>query len=244
MTSIFGKESNFLKKGSVLKGLKVFGLVALGFWGLIDVPEIYSQDIQELPPLDKEVTLPANDKITDLGRIQDYYRTTKSFQAPFTQRSPDGSLANGTLYVERPGRLRFDYKDTIDLLVVSDGKILTMIDEEIGQVTRWPIADTPMRLLVAEQLDLTGLDARIDSAPGGVKEAIALIARDPDHPEFGSITVFFAEEENTIALKGWSIFDSRGGQTLVTIGKTDLNRPLEETLWTFKDPRGASRRIR
>ena len=200
---------------------------------------------QDLPPLEGEVTLPTDARMEALGKLQDYYRGTRTFTAPFTQRNPDGTLANGTVSVERPGRIRFDYDEGIPLLVVSDGKTLNLIDKEIGQVTKWPVNDTPLRLLLAEQLDLTGLDAEIDPNPGGIDEAIAVSAVDPNQPELGRLTVYFEETgKNGVILRGWSVIDSFGDQTTVTIGETDRNIDLPTSLWKFKDPRGAARRLR
>ncbi len=236
-------------------------IAVAGLW-LVAVPWSYAQElnqsdfrdkgdtrgggeVQDLPPLDEEVTVLADARLEALGKLEEYYRTTKSFTAPFTQRSPDGSIATGILYVERPGRVRFDYSDDIPLLVVSDGETLNLVDQEIGQVTKWPVNDTPLRLLLAETLDLSGLNSEIDPAPAGIEEAIAISATDPRQPELGRLTAYFEDSDSQgIILRGWSVIDSFGEQTTVTIGLAERNIDLSPALWAFKDPRGAARRLR
>ena len=212
-----------------------------------EAQQILSQETvpQELPPLDEEVDIPADGKLEALGKIQQYFRQIKSFRSSFSQRAPNGQIARGVLSLERPGFARFEYQGDSPLLIVADGTTLNLVDQEIGKVTKWPLADTPLRLLLNEQLDLTGFDTEIDSAPAGIEEAIALTATDPSQPDLGRLTMYFEDIPNQdLILRGWAVIDSFGEQTVVTLGEAERNISLPKSLWTFKDPRGASRRIR
>src|SRR5687767_3015121 len=50
-----------------------------------------------------------------------YVNSTRTMQARFVQTNPNGSVVQGTLYVRRPGRMRFEYDAPSQLKVVADG---------------------------------------------------------------------------------------------------------------------------
>ena len=142
-----------------------------------------AQDRQEdkLPPVEEHV-LPGNQNLRALGDIQDYMKAVTSLKARFRQHSPNGTVAEGTLYLERPGYIRFDYTDDTPFLVVADGKTLNFVDYEIGQVSKWPVKDTPLRALLGNSVDLAALGAHIELEPAGAEGVIALTAQDNDRP--------------------------------------------------------------
>lgn len=201
---------------------------------------------EPLPPLEEQ-TIEENTSLKALQKVQSYMDTVKSLEAQFIQRAPDGGLTRGKLSLARPGRVRFDYDDNIPFLVVADGKTLNFIDYEIGQVTRWPVKDTPLRALLGGSTDLATIGANIEVAPGGLKGLLALHASDPDKPELGHITVYFEEtprEAHALKLLSWAVTDAQGQLTTVELSEDQVNVDLSDSLWQFDDPRGLARRRR
>src|SRR3546814_1818425 len=64
--------------------------------------------------------------------------------ADFTQTDRNGRTLSGKLTLKQPGKIRFEYQKNVPLLIVGDGKSLTMIDYEVSQVQRWPIRNSPL----------------------------------------------------------------------------------------------------
>src|SRR3546814_2122573 len=94
------------------------------------------------------------------------------------------------------------------MLIVGDGKALTMIDYEVDQVSRWPIGDSPLSVLLNPNKDLTGV-AKVTRNDGQV---LLVQARDPKKPEFGTITIAFAKVPSAPAglmLEGWTTIEDR-----------------------------------
>jgi len=172
-----------------------------------------------------------------LGEIEQALGRLESLTAEFVQTSPEGTLHRGRLSLERPGRLRFDYTDETPLLLVSDGKVLTFVDYESGQVTRWPIEDTPLGLLVQEEIRLAGDERILDvrAEPDGSR--VTLTAQDPDRPDDGTITLIFERDDSRLRLDGWRVLDGRGAVTRVRLHEMKRNAQLADSLWTFDDPR-------
>lgn len=199
-----------------------------------------------LPPLEEQV-VEENLSFKALRSVQAYMEKVQSLEADFVQRAPNGNVAKGTLYMARPGKVRFDYKDDIPFLVVADGKTLNFIDYEIGQITKWPVKDTPLRALLGSSTDLASINAHIEPEPSGLKGLIALSARDADKPELGEITVYFEEAPDLaggLKLLSWVVVDAKGEATIVELSRQSANIDLAENLWEFEDPRGISKRRR
>lgn len=205
-----------------------------------------AQETRNLPPLEEQ-TIAEDTSMKALRQVQAYMDTVSSLQAEFVQRAPDGGLARGTLSLSRPGRVRFDYSDDVPFLVVADGKALNFVDYEIGQVTRWPVKDTPLRALLGSSTDLASIGARIEVAPGGITDLLALHASDPEKPEMGTITVYFEVSEGQkppLKLLSWAVTDAQGQLTTVELSDNQVNVDLASSLWEFEDPRGLAKRRR
>ncbi|MBL4838726.1 MAG: outer membrane lipoprotein carrier protein LolA [Kordiimonadaceae bacterium] len=220
-------------------------LVSIGFIPLL-AQEVKPGASVQLPPLEEQV-IEENVSLKSLAKIQAYMANVKSLKADFLQRAPNGNVAKGTLYMERPGKIRFDYADDIPFLVVADGKTLNFIDYEIGQITKWPVKDTPLRALLGNSTDLLSINAHIETEPSGLKGFIALSAADPDKPELGQITVYFQQAPEVpggLKLISWVVIDAQGEATTVEVSNSVINTELAASLWKFKDPRASANRRR
>lgn len=190
-------------------------------------------------PASEEVdseTQPAKDAL--LARIEASLERIDTLSADFVQTTQEGLVRRGTLSLDRPGKLRFEYTDGTPLLLVSDGKILTFVDYDIGQVTRWPIEDTALGLLVEDNIDLAG-DKRVAKVESDPASGTAwLTARDPERPQEGTLTLEFEPGADGLTLRGWRIVDSRGALTQVQLHDMRRNLALaDDSLWSFEDPR-------
>lgn len=178
-----------------------------------------------------------------LNAVEAYMNSVGSMRARFVQQAPDGRVSRGVFHLERPGRVRFEFDGDVPILIVSDGRILNMVDYELGQVTKWPIKDTPLALLVAEEIVLGKNVTLVSSGPGELANMISITARDPKKPEQGTMTLVFSAEPAAggapqMTLRAWQVIDAQGGLTTVTLAQPEVNLALEASLWKFDDPRG------
>jgi len=121
-----------------------------------------------------------------IQKVQDNLNAVRSLKATFVQRGPEGNVDEGTIYIERPGKIRFEYSNDNPILVVSNGDMLSFIDYEINQVSRWPIDKTPLSVLVNDQIDLKEKDIEIPEIirfAGLIKMSVV----QPDHKDQGFI---------------------------------------------------------
>lgn len=173
----------------------------------------------------------------DLARVADYIRQTKSLVADFAQTDRNGQTLTGTLTLKQPGKIRFQYGKGVPLLIVGDGKALTVIDYEVRQVQRWPIGSSPLGALIDPARDFTKFSKVIQT---GDPALLSVEARDPRRPEFGTITLVFQRQASAPAglnLYGWVARDAQGNRTAVRLGGQRYNAPVADSAFRWRDPR-------
>lgn len=176
-------------------------------------------------------------KAETLRKVEKSLNAIHSMKAEFVQRAPDGSVAEGMLYLERPGKLRFDYGKDAPFLVVSNGTMLTFVDYDVKQVSRWPISKTPLGLLVDEEIKF---DSSVE-IPDIIRFAglLKISVIDPKRREYGHIILIF--EESTMELRAWESVDAQGYTTRVALVNPEYNVKIDKKRFTFKDPRPSRR---
>jgi outer membrane lipoprotein-sorting protein len=176
------------------------------------------------------VNLTAEDQ-ADVQRIEAYLNSIGSMRARFLQVDSSGGNVQGTLYILRPGRLRFEYDAPSPILIVADGTWVHYHDKELDQTTRALISDTTVDFFTRANLRLSG-DIRITefSREDGL---ISVTIVDSANPEEGSVTFTFDSEP--INLRQWVVTDPDGAQTLVALLSFETNVPLDTQMFIFRD---------
>jgi len=174
----------------------------------------------------------------DLARIDASLNKTLSFQGRFAQYGADGSFSQGQIYLQRPGKLRFEYDAPETLLIVSDGDFLTEHDKALQTMDRVPLSATPLNFFLKENVQL----ARDTEVVGLTKTPtdIAVTSRDGSGEMDGDITMVF--EAGSLTLKEWIIRSSFGGGTRVVLSDLRYNERVNPRLFTLRDERRDRRR--
>ncbi len=165
-------------------------------------------------------------------RINAYFNAIINLQGRFEQTDPNNKHSTGRFYVQRPGKIRFDYAPPSALRIVADGYSLAIEDSDLKTVEKYPIKSTPFRLLLADDVDL-GRDARIvgvEREEGGL--AISLEDRGGDAA--GRIKLSF-ETDPDLELKEWMITDAQGLSTRVTVNNMVSGRKVAADFFQSKD---------
>lgn len=173
----------------------------------------------------------------ELAAVSAHLKALQTMTASFSQTSQAGQTLTGTLTLARPGKIRFQYQPSVPLLVVSDGRALTMVDYQVRQVSRWPIRNTPLGVLLDPERDPSRF-ARV--LPSGDPGRLLVRARDPKHPEYGTITMAFTRVSGAPAglrLDGWTVLDAQNNQTTVRLSDQRFNVPISPNAFKFTDPR-------
>lgn len=176
-----------------------------------------------------------------LDQVRAHLRAVRTMTADFVQTDRNGRTLDGTLQLERPGKIRFQYQKGVPLLIVGDGKALTMIDYQVRQVSRWPIGNTPLALLLDPDRDVSRT-ARV--LPSGSPDMLLIEGRDPKHREYGTITIAFRRKAGApagLSLEGWTVLDGQNNRTTVRLSNARFNVPIASNAFRWTDPRPQGR---
>lgn len=173
----------------------------------------------------------------DLARISNYLNATETLQGSFVQLDPDAVVSEGSFYMRRPGRLRFEYSAPNPALVIADGFWVAVIDRRDGGLDRYPLSDTPLNLLLAPNVDLRkeGAVRKIERSQG----QLAVTAVDSARPEQGEIVMIFSD--NPLELRQWVIIDGQGRQTTVALRDMRTNVQIPPSRFVIEDNPGQRR---
>ena len=176
-----------------------------------------------------------------LTQVNAYIRGVTTMTADFVQTDRAGQTLTGKLTIKQPGKVRFQYQKGVPLLIVGDGKALTMIDYEVRQVQRWPIGSSPLGALLDPKKDLSRFGKLIQT---GDPKVISVQARDPKRPEFGTITMIFEKDPSGpggLQLYGWVALDSQNNRTTVRLSNQRYGVSVADSAFRWTDPRPKGR---
>ncbi len=173
----------------------------------------------------------------DLTRAVAHLRAISTMTANFTQTDRSGQSVTGVMTLKRPGRIRFQYQRGVPLLIVSDGRALTLIDYEVRQVQRWPISNSPLGALLDPNRDVARYGRLV---PTTDPDVVSVEVKDARHPEYGVITLIFTRRSASpggLELAGWVALDSQNKRTTIRLSghRYGVNVPDSTFRWT--DPR-------
>lgn len=168
----------------------------------------------------------------DLARIERYLNNLRTMKADFLQSTDDGRIAEGKLYIQRPGRLRVEYSPPTPVLIVSDGRHVYYYDSELQQVNSGNLSDTPAAVLVRDSYEL-GKDVIVTRYERG-PNVIRLTLKDANNPDVGALDLTF--QDQPLVLKQWRVVDPQGVEITVALSNTRRDVPLEPGLFQFTDP--------
>ncbi len=169
----------------------------------------------------------------DLARIETYLDSLRTLKARFLQVAPNGSLSQGTVWLERPGRMRFQYDPPSPLLLVAGHGLVVFNDKSLNQTSNIPISKTPLGILLADHVQLHGDVTVTDMQrlPGQIQVSLVRTASPGD----GTLTLIFAD--NPLTLKQWTVLDAQRQETRVTLFNAQTGGSFDPKLFEFIDPR-------
>ncbi len=176
-----------------------------------------------------QTVLQGAERAAALARANTALNSVSRLQARFEQASSGGGRASGVVYMQRPGRLRFEYDAPATLLIVSDGNVVYLRDTALRNTDRTPLRSTPLNLILRQQINLER-DARITRVATEGDRWIVVTARDRSGQTDGEITMFF--EGPNAQLRAWDVTDATGARTRINL--TNITQPANFSASLFR----------
>ena len=167
-----------------------------------------------------------------LARAIDVIAGIDTLRARFAQTSPTGAVSAGTVSMDRPGRLRFQYDAPSTQDIVATGGLVYVHDTDLETTDSYPVGQTPLRFLLSEDVRaddvvLTG----VTRMPGEV--AVALQATDDELA--GEVALVFAGTADDLTLDRWAVVDPQGGVTVVQLMEVETGVKLSRRLFRIPE---------
>ncbi|MGH7047899.1 MAG: LolA family protein [Stellaceae bacterium] len=182
----------------------------------------------DTPP--RPAMLSAQDK-ADLQRIAMYLNSIGTMTARFQQHTANGGSAAGWLWMERPGRMRFQYDPPTPILLLADRFYVYYVDTQLSEVSKVGLKFTPAWFLLRVPISFSDLVVT-DFTRGNNTLRVTVV--DPKAPDNGSLTMLFSDRP--LALRQWTIVDQQGHVTTVSLSQEQFGMALDPSLFVYRNP--------
>lgn len=167
------------------------------------------------------------DKLS-LNAISAYLNGMQTAKGAFTQINDDGTISTGTIYIKRPGKIRFEYNPPEATLVLASAGAVAIFDPKTNQGPEtYPLNKTPLSIILAKTVDLDRANMVVGHSYDGT--ATTVTAQDPEHPEYGNIQLKFTD--GPTELRQWIINDDAGSSTTVVLGELKTGGSMPNKLF-------------
>jgi len=162
--------------------------------------------------------------------LNTYLSDLLAISAPFTQENADGTTATGTFYMQKPGKMRFEYDPPSPAMLIADGEALAVYDRKSNRGPQvYPQSSTPLSLLSRNNIDVTKSKfvRRIETRDN----RIFVMMYDPEKVENGTMLMIF--DDDPVLLTGWIVTDGAGQQSTIRLGKLTTGMSFENRLFSI-----------
>ena len=173
----------------------------------------------------------SEDQIGIVRQINAYINGLESLKGRFTQIGPSGEFAEGDFYLQRPGRMRFEYAPPNPILVIADGFWVGIEDRQLRSTQKYPLITTPLSLLLGNHVDLLKEARIVGFEDRGGDIAVTVVALSGTTP--GELTLIFGGP--IFSLKQWTVVDAQGLTTQVAVFDLVLGLDLNPKLFWIND---------
>jgi outer membrane lipoprotein-sorting protein len=164
----------------------------------------------------------------DPQRIADHFAGVRTMTGEFVQFGPKGEQTGGKFFIERPGKIRFNYEEPSDFRVIADGQSVVINNGKLNTWDLYPLSKTPLKLLLDTRIDLSGNKVR------SVRQDEDLTTIQlQDKSIFGDSTITMMFDPKSYELRQWTITDAKGKDTTVMIFNVQEGVAFDPSVFTI-----------
>jgi outer membrane lipoprotein-sorting protein len=182
------------------------------------------------PFLAGPVLLEGDARAKALALASDALNAARAVQGRFLQMAPDGSVSQGAFYLQRPGKLRFEYDAPATMTIVADGSQLSVVDRALKTDERYPLRATPLYFVLKNSVALDS-DGKVTKVVVQ-GDTLQITVRDRKGQTDGSITLMF--DQPSRELRQWRVVDGQGQTTQVVLRDITTAAALDPKLFALK----------
>jgi outer membrane lipoprotein-sorting protein len=190
--------------------------------GLKDLFKGLDKQPDQPPPAASATTTSFNAaQRAQVDKISAYLTSVQQLMGNFVQVGPDGSRVKGEFYIQKPGKVRFEYEAPSPIEIVADGKSVVVRNSKLATQDLYPLSQTPLRFLLSERIDLLKetnvISVRAD-------EMFVTIVIEEKHAVVGTSRLLLMVGAKDFQLKQWTVTDPQGYDTTVAVSNIDTSK--------------------
>jgi outer membrane lipoprotein-sorting protein len=165
-----------------------------------------------------------------LGRMSQYLSGIQTMEGNFVQIGPDGGRTEGTFYLQKPGKVHFEYNPPSPIDIISDGSSVVVRDRNLATQDLYPLSETPLRYLLANRIDLQR-DTSVVSV--SADDTFATVVIEQKQVMIGTDRLMIMFDAKDLTLKQWTVTDPQGFDTTVAVYNLDTTKQPDPNLFVI-----------
>ena len=165
-----------------------------------------------------------------LDRISNYLSSVQTMVGKFVQVGPDGGRTEGTFYMQKPGRVRFEYNPPSSIDIIADGSSVVVRDRKLATQDLYPLSQTPLRYLLAERINLL---RDTDVVSVSADDSFATVVIEQKQLFVGTDRLMIMFDAKDLTLKQWTVTDPQGFDTTVAVYNLDSTKKPDPNLFVI-----------
>jgi outer membrane lipoprotein-sorting protein len=169
----------------------------------------------------------ANQK-AQAAKVSAYLSSLQTLVGNFVQVGPDGSKTKGDFYIQKPGKVRFEYDEPTPIAIIADGSSLAVRDRKLATQDIYPLSQTPLRFLLSDRIDLMK-DTNVVSVTAD--DVFISVTIEEKHALIGTSRLMLMIGTKDGQLKQWTVTDPQGYDTTVAVYNLDASKKVDPSLF-------------
>jgi len=165
-----------------------------------------------------------------IDRVNMYLMSVQTLTGDFVQVGPDGRRAEGKMFLQKPGRIRFEYNPPSPIELIADGNSLVVRDRLLATQDLYPLSQTPLRFLLADRIDLL---RETNVTAVSADDTFISLQIEEKHTLGGTHKVLLMFSAKDTQLKQWTVTDPQGYDTTVALYNLDLGKKLDPAMFVI-----------
>ena len=179
---------------------------------------------------DTQAALSAADRQV-VARVENYLNAIRTMTARFIQAEPNGWIAEGRIYLQRPGKMRIEYDPPHRFLMVTTGRMMIVYNGETDATMHLPMSASPVSFLLAKRIDLrrNAEVRRVVRRPDSVELTVTKRGGGP-----ASLRLVFRRKP--FGIKEWTVIDGKRKAVRVVLLEPRIGHPIDPVKFLFAKP--------
>ena len=163
-----------------------------------------------------------------IDRVSGYLSSVQILSGNFVKVGPDGGRMQGQFYIQKPGKVRFDYDPPSLIDIVADGQSVVVRDRRLATQDLYPLSQTPLRFLLADRINLLK-DTNLVAVYAD--DVFVTVVVEEKQAFIGTSRLMIMFSAKDMALKQWTVTDPQGYDTTVAVYNLDTTRRPDPSLF-------------